>query len=681
MNRYLQLALAFGVAAPTLRAQTPAFTQQREILVDSAGWHHLVPDAVILGAAEPFRVVGGTVQPSSLVATGGLGDLRLYDDASREVPYLLVYPPREPQPRVSARPLPIPLTKFSSGFEVDLGDVRPFDFLAISGLPTPFLKRAQLEGSGDRQRWTLLVDQGTLFDLPKEGMKNLELDFAPGAYRYLRLTWDDSTSARMPLPPSVLVRSAGSLALPAAPVALPVGVERVASEPGVSRYTLKLPGAHLPIVAIRVVVRDSNVLRAARVTEARLAGGAIYPQQLGMAELKRTVRGGIAASAMDIAITSPQEDRLELAIDDHDNPPLTIVQVSAVLAQLPYLLFSTRDARPITAKYGVPSLSAPVYDLAALGDSAAVLPYSTARWGDVTHLTPSAAAGASAGLPVIGAPIDADRFRWSRTIADTSAGLATLPLDAAVLAHSRLVDIRIVDAQDRQVPYLFEHMSGPLDDTLPALEKLPVEHTAGADVVSRYRIRLPFDSLAGARLILRTSARVFQRNVSIEVPALETQRRPPGTMIMATSAVWAHAEQETPALPLALELPRVGKDDAVLVIHEGDNTPLPLELPELQLPGYRLRFVSDGTGGLRLMYGRHDLATPQYDIALLAPRLIGVAASQVAMSAEGNALTPPTNAIPVRIFWGALIAAVLVLLAIVARLVRAGPEQAAGPAN
>jgi hypothetical protein len=46
------------------------------------------------------------------------------------------------------------------------------------------------------------------------------------------------------------------------------------------------------------------------------------------------------------------------------------------------------------------------------------------------------------------------------------------------------------------------------------------------------------------------------------------------------------------------------------------------------------------------------------------------------MASEGNALTPPTNAIPVRVFWGALVAAVIVLLAIVAKLVRAEPAPA-----
>jgi len=674
----LRLAIALAACVPAVRAQSPAFTMQRDILVDSSGWHRLDLDATILAAGKPFRVIQNIGEPGSYTAVDGLGDLRLYSQAAREVPYLLVYPLARADVRAFTNALAITPTKFASGFEVDLQSPRLVDQLQVGGLPAPFLKRARLDGSGDRQHWTLLVPEGTLFDLPADGMRSLSLDFTPGEYRYLRLTWDDRSSGRLPLPPRVDVRFTISRTPAPAALSVPLGVDRLASEPGTSRYALKLPAAHLPIVALRVVVRDSNVLRAARVTEARLTGVDLYPSPLGAATLRRTVRGGAVASALDIPIGTPQEDRIELAVEDGNNPPLGIVSVSAVFAQLPYIMFGTSDDRALTAKVGAPALTAPRYDLEALRDSAAALAFSPARWGDATHLTPVADAGTGSALPLVGAPIDADRFRWSRAINDTAPGLATLQLDAAVLAHSRLVDIRIVDAQDRQVPFLFEHMSGPLDDTLPAFEPItPADRTLGAGVVSRYRVKLPFDSLSGARLVLRTSARVFQRRVRIEIPALETQRAAPGTMITATSAEWAHAEQETPAQPLTLEMPRTGKDAAVLVIEEGDNTPLPLDAPELLLPGYQLRFQSDGTGGLRLMYGRQDIAMPRYDIALLAPRLIGVPATAVSMAAEGNALTPPTNAMPVRIFWGALVAAVLVLLAIVGKLVRAEPPPAA----
>ena len=87
-----------------------------------------------------------------------------------------------------------------SGFEVDLGQAITIDRFRIDGLPPPFLKRVRLEGSGDRARWTLLVDEGTVFDLPDERLRQTELTFTPGSYRYLRVTWDDTRSGRLPRP-------------------------------------------------------------------------------------------------------------------------------------------------------------------------------------------------------------------------------------------------------------------------------------------------------------------------------------------------------------------------------------------------------------------------------------------------------------------------------------------------
>ncbi len=127
-----------------------------------------------------------------------------FDPAGQELQYLLVAnPPDEPVWRPSA-PLPIATVETStaktSGFEIDLGQAITVDGFRMDGLPPPFLKRARLEGSGDRERWTLLVAEGTLFNLPAERLVQTELAFTPGPYRYLRLTWDDTRSGRLPQP-------------------------------------------------------------------------------------------------------------------------------------------------------------------------------------------------------------------------------------------------------------------------------------------------------------------------------------------------------------------------------------------------------------------------------------------------------------------------------------------------
>ena len=128
------------------------------------------------GAQPVFVAARGTRS----IAEGGLGDLRLFDAAGGAVPYLLHSACGEATAWLPATTLPLPVTKKSSGFEADFGAVRDVDALRIDGIRPPFLKRLTLEGSGDRQRWTVLVTEGTLFDLPNERLQQTSLSFSTG---------------------------------------------------------------------------------------------------------------------------------------------------------------------------------------------------------------------------------------------------------------------------------------------------------------------------------------------------------------------------------------------------------------------------------------------------------------------------------------------------------------------
>jgi len=58
-----------------------------------------------------------------------------------------------------------------------------------------------------------------------------------------------------------------------------------------------------------------------------------------------------------------------------------------------------------------------------------------------------------------------------------------------------------------------------------------------------------------------------------------------------------------------------------------------------------------GTAALRLAYGQRELATPSYDLALLAPRLLGVSALEVAAGAErAESGIPPASPLSPRVF-------------------------------
>jgi hypothetical protein len=690
--RRLVLAAATLAGPPLLvgaasGSAPPSFRFERPVVVGAPGPHALPVDVPLLTGSQPFRVEtrAGTRGAPRRIARGGLRDLRFYDTRGREVPYLLIDPPLpEPEWRRAALLLPTPPTKKESGFEADLGAAATVDRVRVEGLPTPVLKRLALDGSGDRRHWTRLAPEATLFDLPDSDLRQLELPFPPGAYRYLRVTWDDASSARVPLPRAVAARIARADA-PARPVvSIPVTFDRHAREPGTSRFRLHLPAPSLPVVALRLTADAAPLLRRARVTEARLSGDAAIPVRLGEATLKRAVRDTMSASELRIPVEPPITSQLELEVDDGDNPPLELSGVEAELAELPWVYLDVGEPRAIVARWGDPHLDAPRYDLESAREKAEQSAPPAAAWGPAAAVAQGVALEPVA-LPETGPPIDTTAFRYARGLPEGPAGLVAVPLDAAVLAHSSgrlrpdFADLRVVDAAGRQLPYLLERRPEPLVVALaPAVDAGEATARLGRGT-SVYRLQLPYSGLPPSRLVLRTAARVFDRQVDVLVERLDPRdrRKGPATETVA-SATWRHAQPETPAPAVCLSLPTLPTSEVLLVVREGDNAPLPLERPQVLLPSFQVRFFRPGAGALRVLYGQERLAAPRYDLALLAPTVLASPAVETALGAEQETKPTEAAALPPKAFWAILLAAALVLLVLIARLVvRADPPRQA----
>jgi hypothetical protein len=637
------------------------------------------------GAPGPNRLpVDGALLAGSSARSGAapLSDLRLFDAEGREVPYLLVSPPRKEPQWVRGALLPIPRTKVASGFEVDLGGLRRIDRLRVGGLPAPFLKRLRLEGSGDRARWVVLVAEGTLFDLPDEGLSGTEIAFPEGEHRWLRLAWNDARSGRVPLPKRVEARVAGSGG-PAEPLREPVPFERRESEPGRSRFRLRLPAAGLPIAAIEVSVGSGNVHREASVFESRLARGRLSPFRLGAATLLRAEREDAAAAGMTIRISPPAEAELELVVEDAGNPPLEVAAVAAHYEGLPWIYFESPDGAPLTARFGAPGLSRPRYDLEAVRP--AVLrrdgpPPAAAAWGESRATATDPGSAAAAPHVPAGAALDLASFRVSRPIPPGPAGLTALRLDAAVLAASPgLADVRIATADGRQVPYLLESLGEPLVVRLPAPQKAedprPRSGPGEPGRLSFHRLELPFERLPAARLELTTTARVFSRRVTLLRERLGGRPETAGTFPAVAASAWENADPERAAPALLLDLPPGDGRSLFVSIDDGDNAPLPVVRASLLLPAHRLRFVREEGAPLALVQGQAGLVSPRYDLELLAPRLLGAPAVEVALAPlPAGAVEAERQETGSKLFQAALVGAVVALLILVARLLRRRPE-------
>jgi hypothetical protein len=249
-----------------------------------------------------------------------------------------------------------------------------------------------------------------------------------------------------------------------------------------------------------------------------------------------------------------------------------------------------------------------------------------------------------------------------------------------VLAHSsgpstEFADVRIVDSAGRQVPRLVERRPEPL--VMPL--KIAAAQPAAAELLPRpgaqrsiYHVALPYPSLPEAQIAIETPARVFQRRVQIgfERPP-DRSHRDPWFMALGT-ADWSRTENAPATLTLPLD-GAAGLDGATeltLVIDEGDNSALPLSRAQLLLPSFRLRFVRPAAAA-RLVYGGVRLDAPRYDLALLAPVVLGAGVADVTMAAEEE--TAPAavqELISPRLFWIVLGAAVIALLGVLVKLLR-----------
>lgn len=656
--------------------------------------------AIRPGGKGPQRL---DVPPAFLSASaaGDLADLRLVDAAGREVPYLLVTAPdQEPDRWVDAVHVrPIPATKAESGFELDLGAVVRVGMVELDLPGAGYLKKARLEGSADGRRWVVLVPEAVLFRLPVEAkpddpracggapcpaeLGRGEVGFPARPLRYLRVVLDDRGSPRAepPVHPRALVVRATA---PAAAPAVPLAVAPIAGEPRTSRFALRLPGLHLPVRAVILHVDAPRLSRRARVLEPRLAGGRLAPLELGATTLLATAREGVPAPALRIPVSPPEGLELELAVDDADNPPLALTAAHVELAPLPWIFFESKDGAPVEARLGDRARAAPRYDLEALRPQIERLrPAQATATVDAAIVHAATRAATVPGAALAGAAVDPKAFRFDRAIAAGEPGLTAVRLDAHVLARSpSLADLRVVGPDGRQLPYLLERrdepLPVPLEERPPATGSAPPRELAGPGL-TLHELHAPSPLLPEGQLVLETAARVFTRRVQVWARP-EGLKGAEGERV--AEAIWAHADPDRAAPPLAVELPRLAGARIVVAVKDGDNAALRLSAARVLLPGYRLRFFHPGAP-LRLLYGA-ALPAPQYDLALLAPRLRAAGAREVALgpvpgaaegaaggTGPGEAMAASPRAVRVA-FWLVLGAAVLGLLALVARLLARG---------
>jgi hypothetical protein len=593
-------------------------------------------------------------------------DLRIYDANGAEIGYVLAGDPPIAPVYKPAVMLPIATvdtrTERTSGFEADLGEPTLVDRLRIDGIDPPFLKRLKLEGSGDRERWTLLVAEGTLFNLPDEKLLQTELQFPAGTFRYLRVTWDDRQAriARMP------AAAAGQV-----PAAAPRDRRwsRRWSSSAVRAGAGPLPDWRPPIsiTALDLDVRAGT--RCVRQSVSVAVERAQLPGLLGRTTLRRVVRDGLPLRHCGRR-SMRRPTRKSVVVDDGDNPALdlqgwppprrTAVDLSGSARRrtdcgaLRQLAASRISRKPLSRH--------PDQTVARRGGRGA--PARRTARAPCPRCRPSARRWTPPSSAIRAVPAG----NAAVALGPTSACSRTAPgVSRLLVARGRCGGPPDSGTSSSR--------SEPLspDVVLEKQAKLPASLGPAKAGRTVYRVTYPMAGLPESRLVLSTPARVFDRGVSVveEREPDQQRRRDPWTDMIAATR-WIHADQNRAATPLTIPVRPLHGTDLFVLVDEGDNAPLALEAGRLLLPAYRIRFFRDAVSPLRVAYGRTDLDRPKYDLALLAPQVLGTPAADVVLDAEPKAADVTTTAglVSPRLFWGALVMAIVVLLGLIARLLK-----------
>jgi hypothetical protein len=208
------------------------------------------------------------------------------------------------------------------------------------------------------------------------------------------------------------------------------------------------------------------------------------------------------------------------------------------------------------------------------------------------------------GLDTPGAVLPVVKWRWSRSI--EGSGWVRIPLGREVLAHARsdALDVRIVDAADRAVPFVMRNTGRE-----SAWPETPFSREEEGST-SLIRVPLGMDLAPVSTVRLRTSRQVFSREVTVlsDRGAVTEPLR---------SVTWAGDQQ---GVELAIALDTVLSSELLVRIENGDNAPLELESIALASPERELR--ANVPQGSRLVYGSPRGEAPSYDLALLSDALV-----------------------------------------------------------
>jgi hypothetical protein len=369
-----------------------------------------------------------------------------------------------------------------------------------------------------------------------------------------------------------------------------------------------------------------------------------------------------------------QGRELLVLIDNGDSQPLQISAVRAMRRPV-FVVFLAQQSGVYQVVTGNPRCAAPRYDVAVLAPrlkGAAVSPVKLSALAANPSYRPAEP------LPEIqdlGTALDTAEWGYRKPVKLARAGVQQLDLDLDVLARADVVfrDLRLV-RDGKQRPYILERTS----ISRKLVPEVSSAHDPKRPKVSRWQIKLPHINLPITRLTCTSGSSLFRRQVALyEQPTDDRGERYDRHLGEAT---WVRTPPATKAVLELVLSARPMTDTLILEMDDGDNPPIELANIQLFHPVTRVLFKAPLEPATYLYYGNREAGVPQYDLDLIAPRLLAEEKSVAWLSGEealkksvGGELFQLSSTKSI-IFWVALAVVVLVLLGVIARLLPKNPQ-------
>ena len=599
-------------------------------------------------------------------ARPSLEDLRLYDQAGNEVPYLIERPAQVAKAAQAVKALQVSLNANTTVITVETGLAQPFDGVTVETPAMNFIKAVRVESSEDGNRWQTLAQGQPIFRQP-DGASHLQISLPPTSSKWLRLTVDDGRSPPVPFT-GALVHPA--MDKPPPGELIPATVTERDENPGETRLELSLGAANLSVASVQLETTEPLFMRQVIVAFPKVSEDTIREETIGQGTVYRiAVEGQNPSQNLSVPLDSLVSSReLFLLIKNGSSPPLPISAVHVERRPV-HLVFLARQPGAYHLLTGNAHCDAPRYDLAALGMNLKDLAVSPIKISPPTDNPDFRAAEVLPGLEVTGAALDVSDWKFRKPVKiSKDGGAQQIEPDLEVLAHARpgFEDLRVLDGSN-QVPYIIQRTS----ISRALTPSVTPTKDAKDPKLSRWIIKLPQSGLPIARLTCVSPTPLFERSLSL-YEELTDERGDKYRRVLG-GATWTQTpERQSKEFTLTLD-GTLQSDTLFLETDNGDNPPIKLEKFTAFYPATRILFKAKPRDELFLYYGNPQVAPPSYDLSLVAEQLLTAEKNVASLFAEEQLKEPSwyKNQMPSQggvLLWGILALVVVVLVFIISRL-------------